>query len=158
MTDEPKLTEAEWHRKQAIDLFNFTWTLIDKSDRTSAESDLMIHTAHSSRYHWGMVGKKVNFARGEWQIAHVYTLLGLTQSALYHAQRCLDQCLADDIGDFDLAYAYEGVARALACGGDRVEAEKFYRLAADAGKMIHAEEDYQQFESDLTAPPWYGLR
>ena len=157
MTDEPKLTEAEWHRKQAVDLFNLTWTLIDKPDRTSAESDLMIHTAHSSRYHWGMVGKKVNFARGEWQIAHVYTLLGLTQSALYYAQRCLDQCLADDIGDFDLAYAYEAMARAHACAGQTAEAQQYHELAEKAGKQIVEEEDRRQFQRDLAAGPWSGL-
>ena len=66
MSDEPKLTEAEWHRKQAVDLFNFTWTLIDKPDRTPDDDDLMIHAAHASRYHWGVVGTPTNYLRGDW--------------------------------------------------------------------------------------------
>ena len=71
MTDEPQLTAAEWHRKQAIDLFNFTWTLIDKPDRTS-DDDLMINVTHASRYHWGIAGDVVNYLRSDWQIARVY--------------------------------------------------------------------------------------
>jgi hypothetical protein len=39
MSDEHKLTEAEWHRKQAKDLFNFTWTLIEKAERMPAEDN-----------------------------------------------------------------------------------------------------------------------
>ena len=158
MTDETKLTEQECRRKAAIDLFNLTWELSDKPDRTEEETDQMIHAAHASRFHWGEVGTTVNHLRGDWQIAHVYTILDLPERALHYARLCLQQCEATHISDFDLAYAYAGMSRALACNGDLVEAEKFYRLAADAGKMIHAEEDYQQFESDLTAPPWYGLR
>lgn len=158
MTDETKLTEQEWHRKAAIDSFNLTWELIDKPDPTEEETDQMIHAAHASRFHWGEVGTAVNHLRGDWQIAHVCTILNLPQRALHYAQLCLRQCEDNRIGDFDLAYAYAGMSRALACNGDLVEAEKLYRLAVDARKMIHAEEDYQQFESDLAAPPWYGLK
>ena len=157
MTDETKLTESDWHRKQAVDLFNFTWTLIDKPIRTSGEDDLMIHAAHASRYHWGIVGEKVNFTRGEWQIAYVYTILGLAQPALYHAQRCLDQCLAGAIGDFDLAYAFEALARAHACAGQAGEAQQYQQLAEIAGKDIIEEEDRQQFQEDLAAGPWFEL-
>ena len=59
----------EWHRKQAVSNFNRTWDLIDKQDRTFEEDMEMIHTAHASRFHWGVIGQAVNFARGEWQIA-----------------------------------------------------------------------------------------
>ena len=111
MSDDLKLTAAEWHRQQAVDLFNFTWTLIDKPDRSSDEEDLMIHTAHASRYHWGVVGTVVNAVRGDWQIAHVYTVLNLPERAVHYAQSCLRQCQEQHIGDFDLAYAYEAVAR-----------------------------------------------
>ena len=117
----------------------------------------MIHAAHASRYHWGMIGEKVNFTRGEWQIAHVYTVLGQAQPALYHAQRCLDQCLADAIGDFDLAYAYEAMARAHACAGHTAEAKNFYRLAEHAGALIAEEEDRQMFQKDLATGPWFDL-
>ncbi len=96
-----------------------------------------------------------NFTRGEWQIAHVYTILGQAQPGLYHAQRCLDQCLAYTIGDFDLAYAYEAAARAHACARQTGEAQQYQQLAEKAGKQIAEEEDRQQFQKDLAAGPWF---
>jgi hypothetical protein len=153
MSDDFKLTEQEWHRKQAVDLFNFTWTLIDKPDRTTDDDNLMIHAAHASRYHWGIVGTAVNFLRGDWQIAHVYPFLGQAQPALYHAQRCLDQCRANNIGDFDLAYAYEGAARA--CAGQTAKAQQYHQLAEQAGAAIAEEEDRQMFQKDLAVGPWF---
>ena len=155
MSDDLKLTAAEWHRQQAVDLFNFTWTLIDKPDRSSDEEDLMIHTAHASRYHWGVVGTVVNAVRGDWQIAHVYTVLNLPERAVHYAQSCLRQCQEQHIGDFDLAYAYEAVARAHACAGQIAEAQKYYRLAEQAGHQIAEEEDRQQFQKDLAAGLWF---
>ena len=155
MSDDLKLTAAEWHRQQAVDLFNFTWTLIDKPDRSPDEENLMIHAAHASRYHWGVVGTVVNAVRGDWQIAHVYTILAQPQAAARYAQCCLDQCLANHIGDFDLAYAYEGMARAHACAGQTAEAQKYYRLAEQAGDQIAEEDDRQQFQKDLAAGLWF---
>lgn len=82
----------------------------------------MIHAAHASRYHRGTIVEKVNFTRGDWQIAHVYIIRRHAQPALYHARRCRDQCVTGPIGDFDLVYAHEAVARACACAGQTAEA------------------------------------
>jgi hypothetical protein len=118
----------------------------------------MIHAAHTSRFHWQTAGDVVNWLRGDWLLAHVYTLLDQPQVALRFARLCLEQCEANHIGDFDLAYAYEGVARALAANGDHVEAEKYYRLAEAAGNVIAEDEDREWFNRDLPAPPWFGLK
>jgi hypothetical protein len=155
MNDDLRRTEAEWHRRQAVDLFNFTWTLIDKPDRTPAEDDQMIHAAHASRYHWDVVGTAVNYLRGDWQIARVYTLLHLPERAVHYAQLCLQQCRDHHIGDFDLAFAYEAVARALACAGEAAGAQEHYRLAERAGEQIAAEDDRRQFQQELRAGPWF---
>ena len=72
----------------------------------------MLDAPHASRFHWGEVGTAVNLARGEWQVSHVYAVLNRAEPALYHARRCLAICEANAIGDFDLAYAYEAIARA----------------------------------------------
>jgi hypothetical protein len=66
MPDDLKFTAAEWRRQQAVDLFNFTWTLIGQPDRTSAADDLMIRSAHASRYHWSIAGNVANYLRGDW--------------------------------------------------------------------------------------------
>lgn len=46
-------TDFTTHKKMAIDLFNLTWDLIEKQDRTEAEADMMIYAANVSRYHMG---------------------------------------------------------------------------------------------------------
>lgn len=156
MTDNLTLTVAEWHRRQAVELFNFTWTMLDKADRTASDNELMIHAAHASRYHWQIAGEVVNYLRGDWQIARVYTLLELPERALHYAQVSLRQCEDNRIGDFDLAFAYEAVARALACAGETAGAQEHYRLAERAGAQIAEEDDRLHFQKELRAGPWFG--
>src|ERR1700693_6097609 len=60
---------------------------MDKPDRTRDEEDEMLHAAHASRYHWGVVGQAENRARGEWQISRVYTVLGRGGAAVAPAQQ-----------------------------------------------------------------------
>jgi hypothetical protein len=141
------------HRKLGVDLFNETWSLLDKPQRTLEESDQMIHTAHASRFHWGKVGSPVNFARGEWQISRVYAVLGRAEPAFYHAQRTLDLCQQHAIGDFDLAFAYEALARSAHVTGDRIAREKYRVLALAAGEQIAEEDDKKLFLSDLQTIP-----
>src|SRR4051812_15436843 len=105
-------SELATHRRLAVDLFNRTWELMDEPLRSAAQTDEMIHAAHASRYHWGVGGEPVNLARGEWQISRVYATLGRAEPALYHAQRSLDIVQANEIADFDLAFAHEALARA----------------------------------------------
>lgn len=104
--------EPETRRKLGIELFNYVWTLLEKADRTEGESGRMIDPAHASRFFWEEVGEPANHARGEWQIARVYATVGRAEPALHHAHRCLEICEMHGIGDFDLAYAYEALARA----------------------------------------------
>ena len=119
--EETLITMQEWHKKQAVQCFNETWNLIDKTDRTREEDFRMIHMAHASRYHWREVGTPLHFLRGEWQIARVYALLNLGESARHHAEYCLALCLSNNIGDFDLAFAYEALARAHDFVGDHAQ-------------------------------------
>ncbi len=144
-----KDSEKQLHRKLAVELFNFVWNLLDKSERTAEEVDEMIHAAHASRYHWGCVGDAVNLARGEWQISRVYTVLGRAEPAHYHARRCLQICQANCIGDFDLAYAYEALARVCALENRFIECAYYLKKARAAGEMIADSEDREQFFRDL---------
>jgi len=149
MIEEKKYTEKEAHKKFAVDLFNLTWTLMDKKDRTKEEDDKMVHAAHASRFHWGEIGTPLNWERGEWQISRVYSILNRPLQALYHAWRCLEICQANNLGDFDIAFAYEAVARAYAVAGQRADCEKYLQLAAQAGEQIKAKEDRDYFFSEL---------
>jgi len=109
----------------------------------------MIHSAHASRYHWGVIGEPINFERGEWQISRVYSILKNSQSALYHAKRCLDICLKNNIGDFDIAFAYESLARAHAITGNKEEYQENLAIAKTVGEKIAKKEDKDYFFSEF---------
>lgn len=155
--DSEKHTELEWHRKMAAQLFNNTWALIGKGEsRSQVENDDMIHSAHASRYHWTMVvnsGKypksgPTNLQAGDWQLSRVYSLLKRSEPALYHAQRCMEICEVNDIGDFNLAFAYETMARALSLT-DQNKAKPFIKKAKEAAEDIAKKEDKEYFMSEL---------
>jgi len=155
MPEETPLTEQDYHRKFAVQTFNRVWELLDKPNRTPDELDEMLHAAHASRYHWGVVGAPVNLARGEWQVSRVYAVLNRAEAALHHARRCLELCEANGIGDFDLAYAYEAMARALAIAGPSDEAAQYIALGKAAGEQIAEAEDKELFFGDLKSVPGY---
>ena len=146
---------AEVHRRLAVELFNFVWTLLEKPDRTRADEDTMVHAAHASRYHWGEAGTAVNLARGEWQVSRVYAELRRADAAVYHARRSLETCEQNGIGDFDLAFGYEAVARALALTGHTGDRDRYLELAARAGAAIREDEDRELFFSDLATVPGF---
>jgi hypothetical protein len=151
MSTENGAREQDWHRKFATSLFNQTWDLLDKEDRTQEENDRMVHAAHASRFHWGQVGTPLEFERGEWQISRVYAVLGRPEAAIYHAQRCLTICEENEIGDFDIAFAYEGLGRAYAVAGDAGKSEEYIKLAEQAGQEIAEEGNREYFFSELRA-------
>lgn len=137
------------HRRLGVDLFNHAWTLLEKADRTPAEDDELLHATHASAYHWSRVGAPENLARGEWQVSRVNAVLGRGEAALHHAQRCLDHCLEHGIGDWDLAYAYEALARAHKVAGDEAEYRRNLELARNAGTRIAEDDDREHLERDL---------
>jgi hypothetical protein len=160
MSDEKTYTEAEAHRFFAIQFNGQTWDLLDKSERTQEEDELMVYSAQASCRHWLEAGTGVNHQRGEWMISRVYSVLGLGEAALRHAKRCLEltEQHADLVEDFDRAFAYESVARAYAVGGNREEALRYIELAQQAGEAIEADENREIFVGDFDGGDWHGLR
>ena len=153
-TDTMELDSAT-RRKLAADLFNHTWTLLEKPDRTPAEDDEMIHSAHASRYHWGEVGvgEQVNLARGEWQCSRVYAVLGRAEPALWHARRCVAINEAGGHADWDIASAYEAMARAYLTAGDLTEMAAWKAKATAALDGIADTDDRDLIEGDLATLP-----
>jgi hypothetical protein len=149
MSEEKNLSKTEWHKKMAIELFNLTWTFLDKSERTQEEDDKMLHAAHASRFHWGEVGKPVNLGRGEWQISRVYAILKKPESALYHAQRYLDISKEHNLSEFDIAYAYEALARAAALVKDTENTHNYLDLAKKHSEKIKEKESKEMLLEDL---------
>jgi hypothetical protein len=109
----------------------------------------MIHAAHASRYHWGVVGEAINFARGEWQISRVYSILGFGEAALRHAEYCLNWCEGESIGAFDLAFAHEAMARAYKVLDDPEQQEQHKRIAQTIGEEIDDEENKEWLNANL---------
>jgi DNA-binding transcriptional MerR regulator len=147
--------DATTRRKLAADLFNHTWTLLEMTDRTTEQDDEMIHSAHASRYHWGEVadGEPVNLARGEWQCSRVYAVLGRAEPALWHARRCLAINEAAGSVDWDIASAYEAMARAYLTAGDAAQVAAWKTKATAALGGIADTDDRELIEGDLATLP-----
>ncbi|MDQ1437965.1 MAG: hypothetical protein QOK43_1594 [Acidimicrobiaceae bacterium] len=150
--DEPERVERQW----AVDLFNHVWSLMDKAERTADDDAEMVHAAHASCLHWLHVGGPVNAVRGEWQCSRVYAILGRAEPARHHAERALALCQAHTIGDFDLAFAYEALARAAAISGDTTEASRWVALAHGACEDIAEADDKELVLADLATIPGLG--
>jgi len=113
----------------------------------------MIHAAHASCYHWMQIGEPVHRARGEWQCSRVYAVLGQPEAALSHARKVPDICQREGIADFDLAFAYEALARASAVGGDTGEARRRAEQARAASAEIADDGDRELVLGDLETIP-----
>lgn len=158
MAEEQKYSEQECHKKFAVDLNNPVWNLFGKKDRTAQEDETIVHAAHASCYHWGKVGTAVNLQRGEWLISHVYAVLNRPEPALHHAKTCMEITKENNLIDFDLAYAYESMARVFASSGKKSESQEYIKLAKDAGEKIKNKEDKDLFFSDFELGPWYNVK
>ena len=152
MPEETLLSIEQFHKKMGVDLFNFVWTMMEKSDRTIDDDDTMIHAAHASAHHWKQFGKPVNRARSEWQCSRVYTVLGRAEPALHHARRCLEICEAspDALEDWDLPFAHEALARAYSVAGELDEAHAHIARARELASSVMDDEDKALIESDLS--------
>jgi hypothetical protein len=141
------------HRQLGVDLFNKTWTLMRKDQRTREDDDELLHCAHASAYHWLQVGTQANRARSEWLCSRVYTVLGLPEPALRHARRCLElvDAAPDEMEEWDLAAAHEALARAHATARAGDEARKHLELGRAALARIADAEDREQLEADFAS-------
>jgi hypothetical protein len=150
---EAPTADHELHLRWGKALFNGTWRLIGKEDRTPEEDAEMIHQAHASAYHWLRVGTPANLARSHWLCSRVYCVVGRAEPALYHARLTLDLCRRNGIGDWDLAFAYEALARAHSVAGDSAESRDWRERAVLAGADIAEDEDRQLLLDDLATIP-----
>jgi hypothetical protein len=79
-------------------------------------------------------------------------MLGRAEPALWHARRCFEHCDRAGIGDWDLAYAYEALARAHSLAG-HAEAREWKSKARAAGDAIADPEDREHFGEDFATLP-----
>jgi hypothetical protein len=79
----------------------------------------------------------------------VYAVLGRAEPALYHARRGLAICRQNGNGDFDLAFAYESLARAHGVAGDTDQARDWADQARRAAADISEDDDRELLLSDV---------
>ncbi|HMM31257.1 MAG TPA: hypothetical protein PKB13_05685 [Clostridia bacterium] len=135
-----ELTAAQ-HKELGIALFNETWMYLDTSARTSAQDFQMMDMAHASAYHWSFAGDHVNELRSQWQLSRVYAVLSMGESALCHALRSLSLCQEHAVKGFDLAFAYEAMARAYAVLKDAARTKEYKNKALALAAEIEDEGD-----------------
>jgi uncharacterized protein YndB with AHSA1/START domain len=151
-------TDGEWHRAAGVEANNSAWDLLERGDDLAPdEVDDLLGRAYASAYHWRRAARRgpENQARASWLVSRVHAVLGQGDLALHHADRSLAVVVEAGLQDFDLAYAHEARARALACLGRLDEARA--ELAAARAVPIADEEDRKILDGDLAAGPWFGL-
>ncbi len=150
-----RLLSKKQHKKIGSTLFNHVWDLMEKKSRTREEDAEMIRDVHAMRFHWGEAGTPKNFAVAEWQIARVYSVLGMPESALYHAKKSLAYVMSggEDFDDFHLSSSYEGLARAYSVAGDRQNARRYLERAKKTAAKIKNPEDKKVVQSQIASVP-----
>ena len=158
MPESPS-SDSNSHRALAIEANNSAWELLDGRDFTDTDVDDLLERAYAAAYHWRRAADvtAVNLLRAAWLVSRAQAVAGHGEAALHHARRCgeLTEHAGSEAADFDVAYALEALARALACHGD-LEAAAATRDEARAIE-IRDDEDRRLVEGDLAAAPWFGL-
>jgi len=148
-----RFLEEATERGLAKKLFNGTWDLLGKKRRSRDEADEMLHMAHASRYHWGVVGRPLNRSIAEWQLSRVYSELGRSEPATFHGRRALEIAARSRLAPFYVAYGHEALARAAAIRGDRTGRDSEIRRARRILPRIRGRDDRRMLEEDLDTIP-----
>ena len=140
--------ELEFHRKVAKECFNKTWDYLEKKNRTPDDDRQMLILAHTSRYHWELVGNARNLAVGEWQISRVYAALKQAEPSLLFAKSSLELVINNNLSEL-LPSAYEGMARAYAVAQQPQLARDYIVKAHKELESIRDEEDKKVYAGQI---------
>jgi hypothetical protein len=140
--------ELEFHRKVAKECFNKTWDYLEKKNRTPDDDRQMLILAHTSRYHWELVGNARNLAVGEWQISRVYAALKQAEPSLLFAKSSLELVINNNLSEL-LPSAYEGMARAYAVAQQPQLARDYIVKARKELESIKDEEDKKVYAGQI---------
>jgi hypothetical protein len=147
MNTEP--AGPDWHRSQAIELFNSTWDHLDTHDRTPADDLAMLTAALASRHHWRVIGEPKNHAISDWQVARVLAALGDGALAHRFAQSSLSIVEEHDLDAFLLGSAHEALARADALLGDLGGHAQHVAAARRALDQVASQEERKVLAADI---------
>ena len=144
----------DWHRMQAVEANNATWDLLERKDFADAawRRDV-VRGAYAAAWHWQRArgALPANEVRALYLISKAQLAAGAPRLALDAADDALRLCGAADLADFDLAYAHEARARALAALGD--DEASLAAWAAARAVPIEDDEDRAIVEKDFADAP-----
>jgi hypothetical protein len=140
-------------RDLARQLFNQTWDLIDREERSDDDDLSMLLAATASRWCWSESGGPEELSTGDWQVAHVASLLGLGDLALFFARHNLHIAESEGWRGWRLASAHEGMARACAAAGDGSGRDDHLRRARQALDDEPDAEDREAIDAQLGTVP-----
>jgi hypothetical protein len=153
MDDGEDVEAMAWHRRFGGALFNDCWDLIENDGRTPDDDVEMLLAAMASRWHWAQVGGPEQIATGDWQVAHVASLLGLADLALLFAERNLSIATGEGWLGWRLASAHEGMARACAVAGDAERRDEHVTRARQALEVEADDELREVIAGQVDAVP-----
>jgi len=140
------------HRYFGVHFNQKIWDYLEKESISKEEAYEMIDIAHASNHHWRFAGTIVNQQRGAYMIARVYLAAGSTDAAILYAKRCMDltENNKEEMKDFDLAYAYEMLAKCELAEGNTDKGNELLNEAKRLGSLITGKGDKEYFEKDLS--------
>lgn len=144
---------GDWHRTLAITANNETWELMDRVRSGTAAPSGLVRGAYAAAYHWERAtgAGPANEARARYLIGKAWLANGRPEQALDDGDAALAHCREHGLADFDLAYAHELRARALAGLGR--EAEALAEWAAAVAVPIADPQDRQIVDADFADAP-----
>jgi len=133
----------------AKELFNRTWDLLDRTDRSPDDDLRMLGSALASWELWRRVGDRRNHAVSDWQVSRVFAMLGEPEWSARFAEQGLGLCRDHDLGPFLLAYAWESVARAARLADDAQRTAEAIEASRAAADLVDDGDDRQLILDDL---------
>ena len=141
-----------WHRRFAVASNNRAWDLAVQS-RSSAEDQEMLNVAHTSAWHWSIVGTELNRMRATMLLAEVHALLGFGKSALGYAEEMREYFLKVGAPDWETAFAHVVHAHAASAAGETAKHRLSYELAVAALGAVSNEEERRNVASTFSHVP-----
>lgn len=149
MSDKPDFELSAVHGYFSATCFNKTWEFIDNPARSPEEDLAMLQTSMTSLWHWTQREDATpqNLSVGNWQVSHVYALLGHADLARKYAQVSLK--LAEGQPPFYIGFAYEALARAEMVAGNKTMMNAYLQKAYLLVEQVEDVEDKEVLMSDL---------
>ena len=150
--------ESGSHEQLAVSYNNDVWRLFESEHARRPEvRQLALLSAYASAFHWELEPGKmsINTVRLLWLISRAWAVVGNGEECLRYARLTFEAVNDLGVGDFDLAYAHEALARAYAALGRFDEARVELTLARSI--PIKDPQDVTIFTAFLESEPWFGI-